>query len=44
MEIGIRGARAASGGTNPVMQLRYTLNGQDPWTNVGSPITVSNFY
>jgi DNA uptake protein ComE-like DNA-binding protein len=41
MEIGIRVSKSSSGGTDPVLQLSYTLNGSS-YTNVGSPITVSN--
>jgi len=45
MEIGLRVRKSSSGGTNPVLQLSYTLNGST-YTNVGSPITVSdnNYY
>ena len=44
MEIGIRAMKSASGGTNPTMQLRYSLNGAGgPWTNVGAAITVSAY-
>ena len=41
MEIGIRVRKSSSGGTDPVLQLSYTLNGSS-YTNVGSPITVSS--
>lgn len=42
MEIGIRAVKSANGGTNPIIQLRYSLNGAGgPWTNVGSPLTIS---
>jgi len=43
MEIGIRAMKSATGGTDPTMQLRYTLNGGGLWINVGSPITVSAY-
>jgi hypothetical protein len=41
MEIGIRARKNSAGGTDPIIQLRYTLTGGAPWTNVGGPITVS---
>jgi len=44
MEIGIRARKNSSGGTSPVIQLRYTLNRNAvpvTWVNVGGPITVS---
>jgi len=41
MEIGIR-ATKASGGTNSVIQLGYSLNGGGSWTNAGSTVTISS--
>jgi len=49
MEIGIRAVNSGTGVTNPIIQLSYSLNGQDgdtcndpDWINVGGPITVSS--
>jgi len=45
LEIVLRAGKNASGGTDPIIQLQYTINGSNPsptWVDIGSPISIDN--